>query len=264
MKHTIKLLTVAITLAAILTLTGCPGPVNNYIETPVHEHVFGDWGDWEVVTAATCTKDGSKKRTRTCSCGEIEEETVVIPALGHDFNDWVWSEWTTTKEMTYQQDEEKTRSGTRTCKRCGLTENNTQTEVTSRFVAGGYDGNDVPTEDAETYHYLYKGADDYQISAYVYSSVENAKNSENERVLYFSFPNNTKDIPQIVIGNNGPKITIDRLVQMKNEYVGKTVKYFAYDYNTLLENINTSFNYPKDSELLKGLDSGSPIYIVIE
>ena len=26
-KHTIKLLTVAFTLAAILTLTGCPGPV---------------------------------------------------------------------------------------------------------------------------------------------------------------------------------------------------------------------------------------------
>ena len=32
MKHTIKLLTLAAILTAVFGLTGCPGPVNNYIE----------------------------------------------------------------------------------------------------------------------------------------------------------------------------------------------------------------------------------------
>ncbi len=118
MKHTIKLLTLAFMLATILTLTGCPGPVNNYIEPPVHEHVFGDWSDWEVVTAATCTKDGSKKRTRTCACGKVEEETAVIAALGHDFDDG-----TVTKEATCTADGEETR----TCKREGCTHSETRT-----------------------------------------------------------------------------------------------------------------------------------------
>lgn len=154
MKHTIKLLTLAFMLATILTLTGCPGPVNNYIEPPV-------WDDGVVTTEPTCTEEGVK--TYTCSNGETRTET--IPALGHDMGEWVWGEWTTTKEMTYQQDEEKTRSGTRTCKRCGHTENKTQTEVTSRFVAGGYDGNDVPTENAETYRYQY--ADGIKFHLYV-------------------------------------------------------------------------------------------------
>ena len=31
MKHTIKLLTLAFMLATILTLTGCPGPVNTVV-----------------------------------------------------------------------------------------------------------------------------------------------------------------------------------------------------------------------------------------
>ena len=69
---------------------------------PNHTHTFGDWATEE---AATCTADGSRKRT--CSvCGE--EETEPIDALGHDFvdnyctrcgaidpdHDHVWSDWT--------------------------------------------------------------------------------------------------------------------------------------------------------------------------
>ena len=45
--------------------------------TSVHAH---DWSEWRVVTEATCTENGL--RTRTCDCGETENET--IPALGHD------------------------------------------------------------------------------------------------------------------------------------------------------------------------------------
>ena len=42
----------------------------------VHTHVFGAW---DVVQDATCTENGAKERT--CSCGEVERES--IPATGH-------------------------------------------------------------------------------------------------------------------------------------------------------------------------------------
>lgn len=96
--------------------------------------------------------------------------------------------------------------------------------------------------------------------AYVYSSVEDAKKGENETALYFSFPNDTTDIPQIVIGKNGPEITVDNLVQMKNGYVGKTVKYFTLNsLQYLLED-----EYHGDPEPLTELKQYSSIYIVIE
>ena len=71
MKHTIKLLTLAFMLATILTLTGCPGPVNT----------VDVWDNGVVTTAPTCTTEGVK--TFTCSNGETRTET--IPALGHDY-----------------------------------------------------------------------------------------------------------------------------------------------------------------------------------
>lgn len=43
------------------------------------------------VTKATCTKDGSEKRTYTCGC----VETVKVPATGH-----TWGEWQVTKAAT--------------------------------------------------------------------------------------------------------------------------------------------------------------------
>ena len=80
MKHTIKLLTMAFTLAAILTLTGCPGPV-----TPdgpcTHENK-----KTVIETAATCTETGLEKII-CADCGELIEENN-IEALGHDFGKW--------------------------------------------------------------------------------------------------------------------------------------------------------------------------------
>jgi hypothetical protein len=169
MKHTIKLLTVAITLAAILTLTGCPGPVTP--DKPcTHEHTRT-----EVIEKAAYNKDGLGKII-CVDCEEVIDEQAEI----------------------------------------------------SRFVAGGYDG-DIPAEvkNPETYRYEYTKEDDYQIMAYVYSSVEDAKKGENERVLHFSFPNDTTSISQIVTIDGQLCITIDNLIQMKSGYVGKTVKYFA-------------------------------------
>lgn len=77
MKHTIKLLTMAFTLAAILTLTGCPGPVTPDVPC-THENK-----KTVIETAATCTETGLEKII-CADCGELIEENT-IEALGHDF-----------------------------------------------------------------------------------------------------------------------------------------------------------------------------------
>lgn len=208
MKHTIKLLTLVFMLAAILTLTGCPGPVNTVVPC-THENTRT-----EVIEEATYNKDGLGKII-CVDCGEVIDGRATI----------------------------------------------------SWFVAGGHDGNE---ENAETYRYQYNGEDDYQIMAYVYSSEEDALNDKNERVLYFSFPNDTTGIPQIVIGKYDPEITIDNLIQMKGEYVGKTVKYFGYQRNWFLQDIEEKQEYHGATKLLTNLENKdasnnvSPIYIVVE
>ena len=137
----------------------------------------------------------------------------------------------------------------------------------SRFVAGGYDG-DIPaeTENPETYRYQYNKEDDYQIMAYVYSSVEDAKKGENETVLYFSFPNDTTGIPQIVTINAGLEINLDDLIQMKNKYIGNTVKYFNLNNPQCLSDYEY-YGTPEpltDLENKDSLNRNLPIYIVIE
>jgi len=50
------------------------------------------FGDWQVVSPATCTADGSRQRVCT-RCAAVEVQ--MLPATGHKFG-----EWTTTKEPT--------------------------------------------------------------------------------------------------------------------------------------------------------------------
>ena len=204
MKHTIKLLTLAFMLATILTLTGCPGPVNTVVPC-THENTRT-----EVIEEATYEKDGLGKII-CVDCGKVIDEQATI----------------------------------------------------SRFVAGGYDG-DIPaeTENPETYRYQYNKEDDYQIMAYVYSSEEDALNDKNKRVLYFSFPNDTTGIPQIVTINGSLYIIINELIQMKNEYIGKTVKYYNFNgYKNFLERIKDKKECPREPIHLTELKL---IYIVIE
>ena len=100
--------------------------------------------------------------------------------------------------------------------------------------------------------------------AYVYSSVEDAKKDEkgeNARVLYFSFPKNTTGIPQIVTIDGYLCIILDDLIQMKNEYIGKTVKYFSLNSPQYL----SEDEYYGTPEPLTDLENnGHQIYIVIE
>ncbi len=68
-----------------------------------HEHLYGQW---ELIAAATCDENGSRKHTCTV-CGKSEEED--IPALGHD-----WDGGKETKIATCSEEGERTT----TCRRC--------------------------------------------------------------------------------------------------------------------------------------------------
>ena len=71
------------------------------------------FGDWQVVSPATCTADGSRQRVCT-RCGAVEVQT--LPAAGHKFG-----EWTTTKKPTCTE----TGTETRTCSVCSTSETRT-------------------------------------------------------------------------------------------------------------------------------------------
>ena len=67
-KLVISLLTIVAAACIVFAISACEAP---------HEHSYGEW---TVVTAPTCTKEGTEQRE--CDCGE--EETRTIAALGHD------------------------------------------------------------------------------------------------------------------------------------------------------------------------------------
>ena len=82
-----------------------------------HKHTYGEWS---VITAATCTTDGSKKRACTiCK----KEETEIISAIGHSYGNW-----TTVTEATCTTGGQKKR----TCSVC-------EYEETENISALGHD-----------------------------------------------------------------------------------------------------------------------------
>lgn len=86
-------------------------------ETPT-PHTHG-WSAWNVTKAATCTTDGSQRRT--CSgCNEVQTQT--IPATGHS-----WGNWIVTKEPTITAEGIETR----TCSKC----KNTETRKIDKLLA---------------------------------------------------------------------------------------------------------------------------------
>lgn len=81
---------------------GCTATKREILKAP-GSHAWGDW----VKTDPSCTQKGMQKRA--CNrCGE--EETKEIPALGHNWGDWV----TVVKATCTQKGQDK-----RTCSRCG-------------------------------------------------------------------------------------------------------------------------------------------------
>ncbi len=82
--------------------------------TGTHVHSYGEW---TVTKAATCTEAG--ERQRTCSCGDVETETIA--ATGHSFG-----AWTTQTEATALAEGVQVH----TCSACGATETQSIAKLT--------------------------------------------------------------------------------------------------------------------------------------
>ena len=84
----IKLLGV-LAIALTLGLAACNGPANNGGDESkageVSECAKHQWGDKEIIKAATCTEPGQSQRT--CKVCGAKEEPKEIKALGHDYKD---------------------------------------------------------------------------------------------------------------------------------------------------------------------------------
>lgn len=85
-KSAIKRILLAAVIFVCAFLASCG------MKDPYHTHAFGDW---RVISEATCTKNGL--RERVCECGE--KETEVLNATGHSFD-----EWETAREVTCTED----------------------------------------------------------------------------------------------------------------------------------------------------------------
>ena len=314
-KHTIKLLTLAFTLAAILTLTGCPGPVNNSPVVPEYTITVNvTHGTAEIVTNGTPAENPAKaKAGDTVTITATAEEGFIFDGASSAFNipdcsltsdgtviTWNFSMFTedVVINVTFKHEHiweeittDETKAATCTedglavykCKTCGAIEERTTNKLGHYWVLENENDDTHKCTNCETtaHHtfiaggcdkcgaYEHNKEDDYQIKAYVYSSEEDALNDKNKRVLYFSFPNDTTGIPQIVIGKNGPEINIGDLIQMKSGYAGKTVKYFSFQINWFLQDIEEKREYPSESIPLTDLENkdlsnnNSPIYIVV-
>ena len=80
-----KLLSIVLILAMLLSLVACDGTKEESSSTPAttpkapaHEHAFGEW---QTVTASTCTEKGLEERI--CECGETEQQK--IDTIEHTF-----------------------------------------------------------------------------------------------------------------------------------------------------------------------------------
>lgn len=222
MKHTIKLLTLAFTLAAILTLTGCPGPVNTVVPC-THENKK------TVITAATCTKPGLEEIICADCEKVLEEQKLPIDPENHD-----WELKSDTATCT--EDGEKTYK----CSRC----DETKTEnipAHHTFIAGGCD---------KCGAYEHNKEDDYQISLSIYSSEEDTKPI---KTLYFSFEKDSlSDYSEIEIDNEGAIwVELSSLLQMKPNYYNCEVKkiqtnvpgWFEYEDNFWIGLTNSKDNF---------------------
>ena len=115
-------------------LTG--GPAYEYAITNSIPFICShEFGEWNVITAASCIREGSK--TRSCICGETE--TDIIPALGHSMEETIITNPTTSTVGQLQ----------RICTTCGHTE---YEEIPMlEIVQGDLDGDgEVSVKDALT------------------------------------------------------------------------------------------------------------------
>lgn len=192
MKHTIKLLTLAFTLAAILTLTGCPGPVNTVVPC-THENK-----KTVIETAATCTKTGLEKII-CADCGEVlEEQKLPIDPENHSWE--LKSDTATCKEdgvKTYK------------CSRCNVT----RTEVSHHvdYETSGY------CENCKAYKFT------NQFTVRVYTSIEEFKKDSSSKPSSNNENNNPYDECKFSFESENPSMTVDTLIHKKLRYLNYSV-----------------------------------------
>ena len=150
-------------LAAILTLTGCPGRVNTVVPC-THENK-----KTVIETAATCTETGLEKII-CADCEEVlEKQKLPIDPENHD-----WELKSDTATCT--EDGEKTYK----CSRCDVLRKE-DSPAHHTFIAGGCDICGA---------YKYSGT---QVKAYVYTFNEE-KELNDLGILYYSFEETDKTV----------------------------------------------------------------------
>ena len=203
MKHTIKLLTLAFMLATILTLTGCPGPVNTVVPC-THENK-----KTVIETAATCTETGLEKII-CADCGEVlEKQKLPIDPENHD-----WELKSDTATCT--EDGEKTYK----CSRCDVLRKE-DSPAHHTFIAGGCDICGA---------YKYSGT---QVKAYVYTFNEE-KELNDLGILYYSFEETDKTMNLNDLLHLKPEY---------KDYTVSYCKFYFYPNDTLKEGLKTQDPY---------------------
>ena len=197
MKHTVKFLTLAATLIAVIGLAGCSPNVDAKPQDSQEQNTQQEtWDDGVVTTEPSCTTEGVK--TYTCTNGKTKTET--IPALGHDYENWI-----VTKEATCTEDGEKKR----TCKREGCGHFETEVIPAAHDYQGGYcerEGCTDPWEHIEGKKLTFR----------IYTSFEEFKKQ------FVTGPNGNYDICNILLTED---TTPDELLHKKTKYLNWTVIY---------------------------------------
>lgn len=283
MKHTIKLLTLAFMLATILTLTGCPGPVNNYIEPPVVPeytitvNVTNGTAEYPATAKAgdpvtiTATAEDGYVYDMAWSAYEIPfslTETSItwnltMPAenvtINVTFKEVVEDNTTvndgdeepeqTTPEDTTDDDGNTDDTTTEDTTDNGDTEDEeTQTVDIQYDDAGGYDG-EIPGDTDDT-HYEYPKGCKLILNVCTLTEWNDKANTPIDwKKVYFSFPENIE-----------PNYSIKDLLGLKEYYKNKDVSVIIS--NDMTRFLEANVKITKDEYNLDSVYYGC--YVVVE
>jgi len=118
MKKVGLVLTLVLASVMAVSVTACGG---------THKHSYGEW---QQVTAPTCTEQGEKMRE--CTCGDVQTEK--IPATGHSYSaDWSIGEYKHWHECTVCGDKKDLQDhgfSDKTCTGCGKRQSTQGLEMT--------------------------------------------------------------------------------------------------------------------------------------
>lgn len=203
MKHTIKSLTVAITLAAILTLTGCPGPVNTIDPVVVPEYKITVNVTHGTAEYPTTAKAGDPV---TITATAEEGYTIYGVASAFTISDYSVTNNGTVINLNFSMVTEDVVIN------MAFRDVSEETPYMLTYIAGGCDDPNCPNE----LRYQYNGEDDYKTSLSIYSSEED---TEPIQTLYFSFEKDSlSKYSEIEIDDEGVWIKLSSLLQMKPNY----------------------------------------------